>query len=398
MKLLHNFLTSGYVFSEDDNLQKFRFALLNILILIVSFFALLNYFASIVGFISLSDIFEKAILMYVFLNLTMTYVLRKNKSYFTLVTYIIIFSSLTLFYFALLTPKKDEFRLIWFFLILFAHFVLMGKKSGFILSVFILTCIFSIQIYQGLGLSRMSLFTFFNSFIIFTGFIYYFIEKIEKDAKELTRLNKTLKEEITITTQERNEKALLLQEVHHRVKNNLHIILSMIQLQQTDKHNESLLIDLENRINTIAKTYEVLIVNNHLDHIDMTPYILQLVNDIEESFSHLPCKVTLTTQIKATLPLKEAVYVGLIINELITNAYKYAFISNKGNIKIILTQTQQDYTLIVHDNGIGFNQETQKKSLGTQLIETLVKEQLLGEMHINSMKQTQYTIHFTLDS
>ncbi|PHS33359.1 MAG: hypothetical protein COA92_05590 [Sulfurovum sp.] len=238
-----------------------------------------------------------------------------------------------------------------------------------------------------------------KSFFIFTGFIYYFISKIDKDAIELKHLNESLKEKVEIETAQRIEKEILLQEVHHRVKNNLHIILSMIQLQQNEdnpREQSNLLIDLENRINAIAKSYEMLVNNNDLQNIVMKAYLEELLEDIHSSFSYTDYDVEFLTDIDATLPLKEAVYIGLITNEIITNSYKYAFPNNKGKLYISLIQTKNSYLLIIEDDGIGFTPKKNISSLGQKLIHTLVTEQLNGVLELNSKNQTKYSIQFTL--
>lgn len=235
--------------------------------------------------------------------------------------------------------------------------------------------------------------------MIFTAFIYYFINKIDKDAIELKNLNGTLRNKVKIETAQRIEKEILLQEVHHRVKNNLHIILSMIQLQQNEENDmeqTNLLVDLENRINDIAKSYEMLISNNDLQNIMMKTYLEELLTDIHDSFSHSNHDVEFFTDINATLPLKEAVYVGLITNEIITNSYKYAFPDNKGKLYVSLIQKKNNYFLTIQDDGIGFTPNKHSSSLGQKIIHSLVTEQLNGELKLDSENQTKYSIQFTL--
>jgi two-component sensor histidine kinase len=398
VSLLNNFLKSGHPLKKEENLKGFQLSLLNSLLLTTITFATLSYFASLFNFFSLTQEYQNILILYIITNAYQIILLRRDKNNYLIVAHTTLLISTLLFYFTLITPR-DEFRLIWFFLLLFAQFILLGKKIGLLWMFFILSSIFLLNYYYPLGFTSLALFTFFNSFLIFSVFVYFFIDKIENDAKELTRLKQVVEKRMQTALQEKNEKELLLQEVHHRVKNNLHIILSMIQLQQNNVNtspDNTLLIDLENRINTIAKTYEMLIINDKLEEIDMSLYIQQLLKDIQESFDHHTCDVTFTTKISAILPLKEAVYVGLIVNELVTNAYKYAFDTKKGNIVIKLHQSAHTYTLIVNDNGKGFDQESQDISVGSQLIHALVTEQLSGSMHIMSDNATHYTIIFTL--
>jgi len=209
-KIFDSFLTSGHHFTKDDNLQRFRFSLLNSLLLIASFFAFINYFAAIIKFIEFSPIYEKAVLVFAIVCLVLIYVLRKNKSYYSVAVAIVLFSSLALFYFALITAIQDEFRLIWFFLTLFIGFVLMGKTYGLSLMLIILVGVYIVEQVYGIGLSKLALFTFFNSFLIFAAFSYFFLVKIEKDSLEFEVLNNKLKENVKQEVQQREEQEQML--------------------------------------------------------------------------------------------------------------------------------------------------------------------------------------------
>ena len=213
-------------------------------------------------------------------------------------------------------------------------------------------------------------------------------ESIKKEVKEKTaQLDKALK-----------EKELLLKEVHHRVKNNLQIILSIIRLQSIklkDKQIKEMFINLENRINAISKTYNMLIVNKNIESVDMNRYTKALLRDIKESmYSYNIGKVKLVRKIDLTLPLKEAVYVGIIINELVTNAYKYAFDENGGKITIKLHKANGKNVLKVSDNGRGFDFSQKRDSLGLKLIDMLIKEQLSGSITVISEVSVEYIIVF----
>jgi two-component sensor histidine kinase len=194
-------------------------------------------------------------------------------------------------------------------------------------------------------------------------------------------------------------KEMLLQEVHHRVKNNLQVILSMIRLQNDEIEDQVVkekFINLENRINAIAKTYNMLLIKDNLEEIDMQEYIDSLLLDIQETFNHESHKIRIRTDIDAMIPLRESVYIGLIINELVTNAYKYAFVNNKGTVSISLHHTKNNFVLTVEDNGKGFIVEEDHKTLGLKLIHTLVYDQLGGNMEIFTNSHTKYIIRFTI--
>lgn len=215
---------------------------------------------------------------------------------------------------------------------------------------------------------------------------------VEQEVKKKTKeLNKSLKQQ-----------ELLMREIHHRVKNNLQIILSMLRLQSDEIRDPEMsqkFINLEHRINAIAKTYSMLLIHNELEQVDMKEYLDTLMNDISESYEKREQLVNVVTDVgDITLPLKQAVYVGLIVNELVTNAYKYAFNGALGIIHVVLfNERPGHYTLIIEDNGSGYTIEDDVKSLGLKLIQTLIYEQLEGSMEIDTYKHTKYTIRFTIE-
>ncbi len=210
----------------------------------------------------------------------------------------------------------------------------------------------------------------------------------EEIGKKTKSLNETLE----------NEKSLR-HELHHRTKNNLQLILSIVRMQ-ADEHIKQdsavTLKRLENRIEAIAKVHQFLSVNNNLEQINMHDYIEELCHEIEDSFSNDSMKFSINTE-KIFLSIREASYIGLILNELITNSIKYAK-QNQLNIVIDMSQFSNNYTLMYRDNGVGFDLEKiSKKSLGLTIIETLAKAQLSGEVEAGSKDGSYYNIRFTLD-
>ena len=228
----------------------------------------------------------------------------------------------------------------------------------------------------------------------------YKILQMQKEEADRNREN-IIKDEVVLKTSQLNKalkaKSLLLKEVHHRVKNNLQIILSMIRLQSDkiiDIKVKEKFTNIENRINAIAKTYNMLIIEENLENIDMEEYIDALLLDIESSMFHRNSNIILETEINASLPLRKAVYIGIIINELVTNSYKYAFDAQEGSVSIKLYKEKQTYYLIVSDNGKGFVYNQKSESLGLKLIHTLIIEQLKGTIKMESKESTKYTIGF----
>jgi two-component sensor histidine kinase len=213
-------------------------------------------------------------------------------------------------------------------------------------------------------------------------------KRIQKEVDKKTyELNMTLK-----------TKELLIQEVHHRVKNNLQIILSIIRLQNDEIDDPTIsdsLSNLEHRINAISKTYTMLLITDDLGNIDMEKYVDALLEDIHDTYAYKAHNVNIKTNIDAIIPLKESVYLGLIINELVVNAYKYAFDDKDGTITVTLKKIDDHYVLIIEDNGKGFI-ISKTNSLGLKLIHTLIYNQLEGTMDIDTYEHTQYIIRFKI--
>lgn len=197
------------------------------------------------------------------------------------------------------------------------------------------------------------------------------------------------------------EKELLLREIHHRVKNSLQIISSLLSLQASE-FDDNLIIEKykesENRIHTIALIHENLYQSTDISNIDFKNYLEILIDDIMYSY-----KVD-REMIKTVLDLNDyelgietAIPVGLIINELVSNALKHAFKSGeKGEIKIVLEKYDDTYTLTVQDNGIGLPDEIHpenSKSLGLMLVNALVT-QLDGKMSFEVKNGTAFKIIF----
>jgi PAS domain S-box-containing protein len=201
------------------------------------------------------------------------------------------------------------------------------------------------------------------------------------------------------------EKEVLLKEVHHRVKNNMQVISSILNLQSsyvTDQYALSLLKESQNRIKTMAYIHESLYQNKTFTSINFSDYISTLSSNILQSYAASSQKVKLELDIqKIILNLDTSIPAGLIINELVTNSIKHAFTgSNEGIIYINLHTKDNVLFLEVSDNGKGFPKDIDFKntnSLGLQLVNTLV-EQLNGKLELNDNKDggTSFYINFPM--
>lgn len=201
------------------------------------------------------------------------------------------------------------------------------------------------------------------------------------------------------------EKGLLLREIHHRVKNNLQIIISLFNLQTsyvTDDNAYKALKEGQDRIKSMALIHERFYQTDGLSRIDFDDYIKRLAENLMQSFRLNASKVSLVIHAeKISLDIDTAVPCGLIINEIVSNSLKHAFKGDrKGEILIELKQTEPDkFLLIIGDNGVGmpegFTLET-SDSLGIQLIQALT-DQLEGKMLVENEpgNGVKYIINFS---
>jgi len=197
------------------------------------------------------------------------------------------------------------------------------------------------------------------------------------------------------------EKEILLQEVHHRVKNNLQVISSILNLQSSyvkDANTLNILKESQNRIKSMAFIHESLYQTNDFSKINFSDYVITLSKNLVHSYGILDNLVLLNLDIKkVSLNLDLSIPCGLIINELVSNSLKYAFKGKKrGLITIKLEDNNGEIILEVADNGTGLPQNInyrETESLGLQLVVTLV-EQINGTIKLDNKKGTKYLIKF----
>ena len=203
-----------------------------------------------------------------------------------------------------------------------------------------------------------------------------------------------------LLAQKNAENELLMKEIHHRVKNNLEIVSSLLALQSAqidDLKTKEAMTEGQNRVNSISIVHQKLYQGTNLGSIEMKDYFLNLSENILDSFG-AENKVTLNLAMdKLDLDIDTAVPLGLIINELLTNTIKYAFPEgDKGTITIKLEkQNDQHLHLVVTDNGIGKTGITHGTGFGTQLV-SLLTQQLNGTMREESENGTTHIFDFKL--
>ena len=197
------------------------------------------------------------------------------------------------------------------------------------------------------------------------------------------------------------EKETLLKEIHHRVKNNLQIISSLLNLQTGyigDEKMGGIFRECRDRIMAMASVHALLYKSKNLAEIDFGEYVRETTNQLFRSYKTGRMDISLVTQAEnVLLPIDTDIPCGLIINELVTNALKHAFPqTGKGEIKIAMNRTVLGIKLLFEDNGIGFPKNTdfyQSETFGLKLVHLLVK-QLDGSIEQVVDGGTKYTIMF----
>ncbi|MES2763251.1 MAG: histidine kinase dimerization/phosphoacceptor domain -containing protein [Bacteroidota bacterium] len=191
------------------------------------------------------------------------------------------------------------------------------------------------------------------------------------------------------------EKETLLKEIHHRVKNNLQIISSLLKLhsdQVKDTNFSKLVEESQNRIISMALIHEMLYANSDLSKINLVQYTRSLFEKLQSTYNKGSVKLKLKIPENFYYEIDKMIPIGLIMNEVFSNSFKYAFTDKKGEISISILKD----TLTISDNGIGFSKEKNKKensSFGMQLIQ-LLAEQIDAKISIKQINGTTIELKF----
>jgi len=197
------------------------------------------------------------------------------------------------------------------------------------------------------------------------------------------------------------EKETLLKEVHHRVKNNLMTVSSLLSLQLgiiENREFKALLEDSRNRIKAMSLVHEVLYRNENLSKIDLGSYMRALSENLTQTFSTRGKEIRVRTNINVdTLDMDTLIPCGLIVNELVSNSFKHAFNGlDEGTISIDLGRKDGNIALSVSDTGTGISSDmdiSTAKTLGMRLVNALVS-QINGQLRMESEKGTVFSIKF----
>lgn len=232
-------------------------------------------------------------------------------------------------------------------------------------------------------------------------------KRVQERTIQLTEANRELSASEAHLQQTLNEKDILLKEIHHRVKNNLQIIHSMLNLQLPyikDQQSIEFFKESQNRVFSMALIHEKLYNSESLAKVDLSTYIQTLTDNLFHSYGVSENSIKRIISVEnLTLNLDTVIPCALIINELVSNSLKHAFPKNVGRTfpdpKICIHVSQnagKEYLLKVSDNGIGLPPEFDIKkceSLGLKLVNVLVN-QLKGTIHLSTQGKTEFLIIF----
>jgi two-component sensor histidine kinase len=295
----------------------------------------------------------------------------------------------------------------------FVATLLFGIRPGLILTVTtiaILACILA-AVYLGwltfdidfnvYAHAPSSLLTMMGTYGMVTSITSYFAGQLHRhliaNIQRKTETEMLLKESL-------REKELLLKEIHHRVKNNMQIILSLLRLQERctmDEEMITMLHDSQSRIRSMALVHDQIYRSHDMANIEFDQYVNSLVKELLNTYSvrqRIEVKVNIGS---VRIGIDSAIPCGMILNEIISNSLKHAFPEGRGKIVIAFEQEGDGYnTMIVNDNGKGLPEDFTiegQESLGLTLINLLVK-QLDGEITIDGSTGTRFTIRFPASS
>jgi len=236
--------------------------------------------------------------------------------------------------------------------------------------------------------------------------LYRYYRLKQRNNLSLKTLNAELNSKNELLDKKVSENELLLKEIHHRVKNNLEIVSSLLELQSSqidDPTVQAAMLSSQNRVHSMGIIHQKLYQSEHLTSIEMRDYFVNLGENIRNSFD-AKGKIKINCDMpELVLDVDTAISVGLIANELLTNAFKYAFEGKKdGTIQVNLTRkgpNDDNLELRISDDGIGkvIDEKSKGTGFGTMLIELLTK-QLNGTITYQIKNGTNVSLIFAKPS
>lgn len=276
------------------------------------------------------------------------------------------------------------YSLFWFATLPTIAFFFFGKKEGLVwvsmplIGFIILWILISLEIITLLYTKTLLVQLIFA--YISVSYIMYMMEK------ERTLNQQKLSQSI-------EDNRLLFKEVHHRTKNNMQVMMGLLETQSfkvSDPKVKKMLSAHVDRIKSMSFVHENLYNGNSYEEVDMHTYLGEILNNLQKITQH-----TILTDIDyVTLGIKDSISLGLIVNEAVSNAIEHAYSAGVGVIDVSLKHDGRQYVLIVKDQGLGFNTQKEFQSLGMTLIEDLSVSLPNGRLEISIDKGTSIQVYF----
>ena len=303
----------------------------------------------------------------------------KTMIYFSLITLsILLFSS---FY---IIDYNAELTLFWIASLPVFIFYFLGTKEGTVWSILIAFALLFIAIGSWYGIETVFKDTFLL-FQVFIGFVVmsYGVYKIEKERSiNADRLSEALK-----------EKEILFKEVHHRTKNNMQVMMGLLEIQSFKIDNpkyKKMFHAHVDRIKSMSLVHENLYKGAAFDEVDMHKYLEGILSNLQKVTQH----AIITDIDYVTLGIKDSMSLGLIVNEAVNNAIEHAYSAGSNHIDVILQKKDRQYVLSIKDYGLGFNTKREYPSLGMTLIEDLAVSLPNGSLSITIENGTLIEVYF----
>lgn len=243
--------------------------------------------------------------------------------------------------------------------------------------------------------------------LVISGIILLVIRLRERGLKKMnTLLDLRVKHRTSLLERKHLEKEMLLKETHHRVKNNLQIVMSLLNLQARhikDPQAQEAMQAIRSRVRAMSLLHEQLYQLNNLAHINLEKYLREVCESLYDAFGTTKEEINLTLQIPPIIiDIDTAITLGLIVNELISNALKYAFVLGQGGQIVISLRHDRgnEYVLTVQDNGRGMPEhfeDHEHKPFGLNLVAALSKN-LDGKILFENNNGTKAILYFVLPS
>jgi two-component sensor histidine kinase len=301
---------------------------------------------------------------------------------------ILVLSVYTSFLFmALYVPDQNaELTLFWFAALPIGIFYFLGTKLGIRYTFFVVLLLLTVLLLSYMNVAdpiydRNMIWQLLFGFLA-VSYILYVIED-----------ERTLSEQALKSSLENNK--MLFKEMHHRTKNNMQVMMGLLETQSfkiEDPKCQKMLHAHIDRIKAMAFVHENLYTGTSIDEVDMRKYLGEILDNLQKITQH-----TLITDIDyVTMDIKNSMSVGLIVNEAVSNAIEHAYSVGSNRIDVSLKQYGERCELSIKDYGLGFNKEREFNSLGMTLIEDLSASLPEGTLDIDTSEGTHIQIYFNV--